>query len=435
MTSVAQFRTSDLSNHVLEVTDKSIGAPVPRPRWPQYGEDEISAATDVLRSGKVNALVHGDRCRAFEQAFASFCDVPYAIALANGTLALELALRALEIGPGDEVIVPSRSFFASVSCVVAVGAQPVFADIDFHTQNIAADSVRSMVSSRTRAVICVHLAGRPCEMDALAAVCSENGLFLIEDCAQAHGATYRGRRVGSFGDAAAFSFCTDKIMSTGGEGGMLLLRDRTRWARAWAYKDHGKNPDRMDEPTTAGSTFRYVHDSFGSNFRMTEMQAAIGLAQLNKLPAWLAVRRRNAAVLNQALSDHLLIRTLDVPDYIEHAYYKYYYYLRLERMEEIFSLSDVVAALNSLGMKCGTGSCPDMSAEHAFDQAAPRRDSDLPNAKAVGACSIMVPVDHLLDLEDMDSMAFAIRTVASMVAKPCWMFDASQDCSGRSSLD
>ncbi|MDB5713872.1 MAG: Glutamine--scyllo-inositol transaminase [Sphingomonadales bacterium] len=434
MTSVTQLHTSDLRKQAVKMAGPSIIAPAPRPCWPQHDEDEIAAVTEVLRSGKVNALVHGDRCRAFEQAFASFCDVPFAIALANGTLALELALRALEIGPGDEVIIPARSFFASVSCVLAVGARPVFADIDLHSQNISAESVRSMVSTRTRAVICVHLAGRPCDMDTLLTVCREENLFLIEDCAQAHGATYRGQRVGSFGDAAAFSFCTDKIMSTGGEGGMLLLRDRPLWVRAWAYKDHGKNPDKVRDGG-GSSTFRYLHDSFGSNFRMTEMQAAIGLAQLGKLPAWLAARRRNAAVLKEALSDHILIRTLDVPGHIDHAYYKYYFYLRPERMEEAYSLADVVAALNSLGIKCGPGSCPDMSAEHAFHGLAPRKDADLPNAKTVGACSIMVPVDHLLGKDDMDTTAFAIRAVASEVAKPCWTIDDRAESLEWSSYD
>lgn len=396
-----------------------ITAPVARPRWPQHGEDEIAAAADVLRSGKVNALIHGDRCRAFEQAFAEFCDVPHAIALANGTLALELALRALEIGPGDEVIVPARSFFASVSCVVAVGATPVFADIDYNSQNIGPESVRSMISSRTRAVICVHLAGWPCGMDALVSICEEKGLFLIEDCAQAHGATYRGRRAGSFGDASAFSFCTDKIMSTGGEGGMLLLRDRARWARAWAYKDHGKNPDKVRAPV-GGSGFRYIHDSFGSNFRMTEMQAAIGLTQLGKLPSWLAARRRNAAYLNEALSGHPLIKKLIVPEHVEHAYYKYYFYLRPRRMACGFAPGDVIATLNALGMNCGPGSCPDMSRERAFHHGSARTDAGLPNARAVGERSVMVPVDHLLGREDMDSMAFAIRAVASEVAGPDW---------------
>lgn len=412
-TTVASFRT----------LERQRAEPSLRPRWPQHEEDEIAAVTEVLRSGKVNALVHGERCHAFEEAFAAFCDVQHAIALANGTLALELALRALGVGPGDEVIVPARSFFASVSCVVAVGATPVFADIDFHSQNIDPESIRSVVSSRTRAVICVHLAGWPCDMDALVEVCREKGLFLIEDCAQAHGATYRGRRVGSFGDAAAFSFCTDKIMSTGGEGGMLLLNDRKQWARAWAYKDHGKNPDKLHAPVS-GSSFRYVHDSFGSNFRMTEMQAAIGLVQLGKLPGWLAARRRNAAFLDEALADHPLIKRLVVPHHIEHAYYKYYFHLRCRRMDKGYTPTDVIAALNAIGFTCGAGSCPDMSREFAFHHAPPRRDGGLPNAEAVGRRSVMVPVDHLLGPGDMASTASAIRTVASQVAGEYWRTEA-----------
>jgi dTDP-4-amino-4,6-dideoxygalactose transaminase len=277
---------TEIDNRVAQPAVGLRDYPVPvTSSWPRYERDEIAAVTQVLQSGRVNALVHGDHNKAFEREFAEYVKMPHAIAVSNGTVSIEMALRALGVGAGDEVIIPARSFFATASAVVAIGAEPVFADIELATQNIDPESVRRMISKRTKAVICVHLAGRPCNMNALTEICRSHSLFLIEDCAQAHGALYENKPVGSFGDASSFSFCTDKIMSTGGEGGMVLFADKAVWSRAWAIKDHGKAPPEQLPPSIApAGEFRYLHQSFGSNFRMTEMQAAIGRVQLKKLP-------------------------------------------------------------------------------------------------------------------------------------------------------
>jgi len=381
--------------------------------WPQYEEDEIAAATRVLASGRVNSLMHGDEGRAFESEFAALVDMPHAIGVSNGTVSLEMALRALGVGPGDEVIVPARSFFATAACVVAAGAYPVFADIELHTQNIDPESVARMVSPRTKAVICVHLGGRPCDMDRLTAVCEANGLLLIEDCAQAHGASWRGQPVGSFGQASSFSFCTDKIMSTGGEGGMVLFREEAAWAKAWAYKDHGKDAYKVRTPSPHPvGEFRYSHDSFGSNFRMTEFQSAIGRVQLRKLPGWIAQRRANAACLSQMLSALPAVIVDPVPEHAGHAWYKYNLRLDPTALPSGMTRSDVIAALIAAGIRqTGSGSCPDMSREAAFADRPARRDGDLPNANALGACSLMFPVDHLLNESDMQAIGTAMADI------------------------
>ena len=381
-------------------------------RWPMHEADEIAAAVQVLQSGRVNALVHGDETRGFEKEFSEFIGMPFACAVANGTVALELALRALGVGPGDEVIVPARSFFASVSCVLAVGAEPVFADVLLDTQNIDPASVARMISPRTRAVICVHLAGKPCDMDALVPLCKDHGIALIEDCAQAHGATYRGQQVGSFGDCSAFSFCTDKIMSTGGEGGIALFRTHEAWETAFAYKDHGKNPVKMRAPAIgAPGEFRFTHDSFGSNFRLTELQAAIGRVQLTKLPRWLETRRANAARLMAALDKLPGLIVDPVPDVSESAWYKFYVRVDPARLPRGMTRSDVLAGLIARGIQCGSGSCPDMSREGAFGTANPRRDGELACARELGGTTIMLPVDHLLTTEDIDAMIAAFQEV------------------------
>ncbi|MDF2638071.1 MAG: hypothetical protein K0R64_1055 [Novosphingobium lindaniclasticum] len=387
-------------------------APQPvRSLWPRHEPDEIEAVAHVLRSGKVNALVHGEQNRAFAADFSRFAGMPEGMCLANGTLTLEVALRALGVGPGHEVIVPARSFFATAGCVLAIGALPVFADVDPVSQNIDPASVERLVTPATRAVICVHLGGWPCDMDALGEICAEHRLHLIEDCAQAHGATWRGRQVGSFGAASSFSFCTDKIMSTGGEGGMLLLRDHQVWLRAWAMKDHGKNYAKVSDHTGTAGAFRYVHDTPGSNYRMTEMQAAIGRCQLAKLPRWLEARRRNAEVLLGALRDVPGLLLPGPPAEVAHAWYKFTLRLDGPGPDVEQRRAAVLAALLARGIPAGSGSCPDMSREHALSALPIRRDGSLANAVDLGRRTLMFPVDHTLAAQDMLRMAEALREV------------------------
>lgn len=380
----------------------------PVSRWPVYAEDELAAALEVLRSGRVNSLHHGAQCRAFEAAYSQATWMPHAIALANGTVALEIALRALDIGPGDEVIVTPRSFVASASCVVAVGATPVFADVDPVSQNLTAASVAAVIGPRTRAIIVVHLAGWPCEMGELTVLAHGTGLKIIEDCAQAHGATIGGAPVGSFGDAASFSFCTDKIISTGGEGGMLLLRDAAVHAAAWSLKDHGK---RAGGSGQGGADFRWLHSSFGSNYRMTEMQAAIGRKQLIKLPDWVSARRRNAAILNRELADLPALRLTIPDDHVGHAYYKYYAFVRPERLRAEWSRGRIAATALAEGISCQSGICPEIYREEAFVEAGLGPAQPLPVAAELGQTSLMLPVDPTLSSADMAEIGSRLAAI------------------------
>lgn len=384
-----------------------------RSRWPVYAEDEIEAVVQILRSGRVNALHHGEHCHAFEEAFATMCDMPHAIALANGTLALELALRVLGVGPGDEVIVPARSFIASASCAIACGAVPVFADVDPDTQNLNAETVAAVMTPRTRAIVAVHLAGYPCPMDELIVLSESYGIKIVEDCAQAHGARFNGRPVGSFGDAAIFSFCTDKIISTGGEGGMLLLRDDDAWSRAWAYKDHGKS-HRLTTGQAPGAAFKWLHDSFGSNYRMTEMQAAIGLHQLEKLPGWLAERTRHAGILDDSLSGLAALRLIAAPEGVTPAHYKYYAFVRPEWLAPGWSRDAIIAAAIDAGLPCQSGICPEIYREQAFVRSGLGPESPRPSALKLGQTSLMLPIDHTIDDDMVCEMGRALRDIVLM---------------------
>lgn len=381
----------------------------PFPPWPVFAADEIEAVTTVLASGKVNYWT-GEECRQFEAEFAAFTGTRHAISLANGTLALELALYALDIGPGDEVIVPARTFIASASCVVARGAVPVVADVDPLSQNLTAETVRAVLTSRTRAIVAVHLAGWPCDMDSLMALARERGLKVVEDCAQAHGATYRGRPVGSLGDAAAFSFCQDKIMTTGGEGGLLVTSDDRLWQKAWAYKDHGKSYDAVFNRRYPPG-FRWLHESFGSNFRMTEMQAAIGRLQLRKLPHWLAVRQRNAALLDEGFATIQGLRITHPGAGIGHAYYKYYVFVEPTVLASGWDTARVIEAINAEGVPCLAGSCPEIYREHAFTARGWGPAARLPVAQRLGETSLMFMVHPTLGEAEMNATVGAVSRV------------------------
>jgi dTDP-4-amino-4,6-dideoxygalactose transaminase len=379
--------------------------------WPYFEDQQIEAVAAVLRSGKVNYWT-GDEGRQFETEFARYVGCKYAVCLANGTVALELALHTLGIGPGDEVITTPRTFIASASSVVMRGARPVCVDVDPRSQNITADTIRPAITNRTKAIIAVHLAGWPCDLDPILELAAEHNLAVIEDCAQAHGATYNGRQVGSLGHISAFSFCQDKILTTGGEGGMITTNNKELWERAWSYKDHGKSYDavyRRDHPPG----FRWLHESFGTNWRMTEMQSSLGRQLLRKLPEWLAIRRKHAAQLTGALTSVSALRIPEPPSNIEHAYYKYYAFVRPERLKASWDRDRVMAAINEAGVPCSSGSCSEIYLERAFPpEMRPARC--LPTAHGLGKTSLMFVVHPTLTDRHMQ---FTAETVARVMKR------------------
>lgn len=379
--------------------------------WPSFSEAEVQAVAAVLRSNRVNYWT-GNECREFEQEFAAWSGTRHAVSLANGTLALEACLKGLNIGPGDEVVVTPRSFMASASCVVTEGAIPVFADVDRDSQNLSAATIEKVITPATRAIICVHLAGMPCEMDDIMRLAARYDLKVIEDCAQAHGATYRGKMVGSIGHVAAWSFCQDKIMTTGGEGGMITTNDAALWSRIWSLKDHGKSWDAVYNRQHPPG-FRWVHESFGSNWRMIEVQAAIGRAQLRYMPEWTRKRAANSARLAAACREFPLLRVPAIPSHLTHAQYKFYAFIDEARLAQGWSRDRIVAAINERGVPCYQGSCSEIYLEKAFDKTAFRPDEPLPVARELGQTSIMLLIHPTLTEEEIDRTCRAIREVAS----------------------
>lgn len=380
--------------------------------WPSFTKEEADAVHAVLLSNKVNYWT-GDECRAFENEFANWVGTKYSIALANGTLALDAALKVLDIGPGDEVIVTPRTYIASVSSVVNIGAIPVFADIDSNSGNITSETISRVLTSKTKAIILVHLGGFPCDMDPIMDLAKVWGLKVIEDCAQAHGARYKGRSVGSIGHIGAWSFCQDKIMTTGGEGGMVTTNDHELWSKMWSLKDHGKSFEAIYNRTHPPG-FRWLHETFGTNLRMIEMQAVIGRIQLKLMPDWVRSRTKNAMTIWDACKKHSVVRVPIFDSHhgqTSHAHYKCYVYVNQSRLRKGWTRDKIVEEINTLGVPCFQGSCSEVYLEKAFDGTDFRPSSRLSQAKKLGETSLMFLVHPTLTAEEINKTTFAIDKV------------------------
>jgi len=383
--------------------------------WPSFTQEEADAVSRVVLSNKVNYWT-GTEGREFEKEFAAWADSSYAIALGNGTLALDIALKVLGIGAGDDVITTPRTFLASASSIVTAGAAPVFADVDLNSQAITVESIKAVLTPNTKAVIVVHLAGMPAEMDEIMALSKEHGFYVIEDCAQAHGAKYKGRSVGSIGHIGAWSFCQDKIMTTGGEGGMVTTNSKELWSAMWSYKDHGKSFDAIYNREHPPG-FRWLHESFGTNWRMTEMQAVLGRIQLTRMTEWTAKRQAYGSQLDQAASDFDCIRLVVVPEYSEHAEYKHYMFIKPECLAEGWDRDRIVNTIVEHGVPCFQGSCSEVYLEKAFDNTPWRPETRLPNAVELGETSIMFLVHPTLTEAEIAKTTQVMKKVFALASK------------------
>lgn len=386
--------------------------------WPSFTAEEADAIHRVLLSNRVNYWT-GSECREFEKEFAAWCDTRHAIALANGTLALDLALKALGVGMGDEVVVTPRTFIASISCVVNAGAIPVFTDVEPDSGNISADTIAQVLTPKTKAVICVHLAGWPCDMDPIMTLANSHGLKVIEDCAQAHGASYKGRPVGGIGDIGAWSFCQDKIMTTGGEGGMVTTNNEALWRSMWSYKDHGKSYEAIYTKIHPPG-FKWLHESFGTNARMLEMQGVIGRIQLKHMKQWTERRTKNAIAIWDACRKYSCIRVPIFDDHENstlHAYYKCYVYVEPSQLLGGWTRDRIIDEINALGVPCYQGSCSEVYLEKAFENTGWRPKSRLLDAQELGESSLMFLVHPTLTEDDILKTCDAIRCVLAKASR------------------
>lgn len=381
--------------------------------WPSFTNEEADAVRDVILSNRVNYWT-GQEGKAFETEYAAWVQTNYAIALSNGTLALDLALKGLDIGPGDEVVVTPRTFIASVSCVVTAGATPVFADVDPDSGNLSAATIAPRLTDKTRAIIPVHIAGWPCEMGAIMDLAESRNIVVIEDCAQAHGAQIDNKMVGSIGHVGAWSFCQDKIITTGGEGGMVTTNDPETWSKMWSYKDHGKSWEAVyNRQHPLG--FRWLHESIGTNWRMLEVQAAIGRIQLQKISTW--TKRRTAIATSIAETLQRFPDAIRVPlprQGVTHAFYRLYAYVKPQGLKAGWDRDRIIAEVSERGMPIFQGTCSEVYLEKAFENTPWRPSQRLPNARQLGETSLMFLTHPTIGGAEIDRIC---ETVGKVLAE------------------
>lgn len=378
--------------------------------WPVYDDEQLEAVARVLRSGKVNYWT-GTEGRELEKEFAKFTGTAHAVFVANGTLALELAIQALDLPSGSEVITTPRTYIATASAIVRSGLRPAFVDVDPDSGNITPETIEAAITERTSAVVVAHLGGWPADMPGIRAVCDSHGLRLVEDCAQAHGAMIGGAHVGTFGDIATWSFCQDKIITTGGEGGMVATDDESLWRRVWQAKDIGRSYAAVYEREHPPG-FRWLHESFGTNARGTEMQAALGRIQYGRLPHWREERTANALALAERLAQVPGLRVPLPRDGVTHAFYRVYAYVDLAALTPGWSRDRIIAEVGERhGVPIFSGSCSEIYREKAFTDAGLAPAEALPNAARMTDDALALLVHPGLTPGDMAAVADAVADV------------------------
>ena len=383
--------------------------------YPYFDKNTLKKVELVLKSGRVNYWT-GKKCIQFEKEFSKYMGRKYSITVSNGSVALELALKALKLKKGDEIIVSPRSFIISASCVLNLGLKPVFADID-DNGNLEIESIKKVFNTNVKVVILVHLNGLSCDMDPILKFVKKKKIILIEDCSQAHGAIYKGKKVGSFGDISTWSFCQDKIISTGGEGGIISTNNRKLWLKLWSLKDHGKNYNKVfNKKHKVG--FRWMHDNLGSNYRMTEMQAVIGSEQLKLLNQQIKKRNFLANLYLTKLKDYFQkYDILKKPDFkcqtcplkknlrkcnkCLHAFYRLNLYINKSKNK--ISQINLIEQLNKKKVACTVGACPEIYKEKIFKKLRVNQKKILNNAKLLGDTSIMFPINPYRSLKNIRS--------------------------------
>jgi len=365
--------------------------------WPQFDEKAIKAVEEVLRSGKVNYWT-GPKGMEFEKKFADWQGSKYAISASSGTSALHIALSALGVGPGDEIIVPSYTFIASSFSVVQAGAIPRFADVNIDDHCISIESAAKLVNERTRGIMPVHLYGNVCEMDKVLAFAKEHKLFVIEDNAEAFGGVYKGQKTGTIGDIAACSFCQNKTFTTGGEGGMVTTDDEDLAWQARSIRDHGYDVKQRLSLLELEQKLPYIHNMVGWNYRMTEMQSAIGLAELERIDTWnLPNRKRNSHIIIDAIRDlpRVMYTPIDTEER-QNGWYVMAFSLDIENMN--CDISQFVAACTAEGAPCWKVFWPQCHTERAYKEhnsfgksGFPFKSKEYTNPESVDYSKVEVP--------------------------------------------
>tara|TARA_B100000795_G_scaffold263833_1_gene243518 strand:+ start:742 stop:1899 length:1158 start_codon:yes stop_codon:yes gene_type:complete len=365
---------------------------MPKKSWPNFNKNLISKVSKILSSGEIN-YSNGPYGEKFEKEFSKFVGNGYSVAICNGTAALEVAIKSLRLPKNSEIIVTARSFFSSAACIVNTGHIPIFADVNLLTQNISLDDIKKKISKRTKAIICVHLAGLPCNIYDIKKLANKNKIKIIEDCSQAHGASINNKQVGSFGDVSTWSFCNDKIISTLGEGGMISTNKKKIYDFCKVYINHGSTLQNKK----SSEKFLYNKDYFGTNLRITEIQSVAGLEQLKNLRKIQTKREKMSKSYFHIISKYQNYIYSHFPSTnIKCAWYRFYFFLKTDVKNYQKIRFKIIADLKKDNVKCFTGSCPEIYLEKSFKKLGNFKVTRLKNCKTLGETSVALDINHTL---------------------------------------
>lgn len=392
--------------------------------YPYYPDKLLNKIIKTFKSGKVNYWT-GKEGKFFEKEFSRYLGNKYSVAVSNGSVALEIALKALNLKKNAHVIVTPRSFIISASCVINLGFKPIFADVNSNG-NLSIEGIKKSYTKQVKAIILVHLNGLSCDMDPIINFAKKHKIKIIEDCSQAHGAVYKNKPVGSYGDISTWSFCQDKIMSTGGEGGMISTNNKSIWEKCWSIKDHGKNY-LITHTKKNKLGFKWLHHNFGSNYRMTEVQSLIGRYQLKDLNY--QVKKRNL-IANQVISSlkifwekyHLIsqpnfecsscikkIKKKNCNNCI-HAFYRLNLFINVNREKKLKILNNI----QKKKVNCNEGPCPLIFKEKIFKKLKIKPKNKLTNAIVLGDRSI---VYHINPNISPNKLKYDIKIIKNFLLK------------------
>lgn len=359
-------------------------------KWPSYSLKEANDVKQAIIKSNLNYWT-GKETLKFEKKFSNFFGLKYALAISNASTGLDIAIKALNIQKNDEVIVSPKSYYSSVSCIIKNKAKPIFIDVNLNSHCFDENKIEEKITNKTKLILCVHLGGFPCNMKKIKKIAKKYNLFILEDCSQAHGAMIGNKFVGTFGDISVWSFCNDKIISTG-EGGVISSNKKKLFKKIWSLKENGRDYDAVYSKKHKFG-YKWIHNHLGYNYRMTEMQAILGLNQLNKLNKNISIRNYFYQQIIKNYENFEAVKFQKIPKSYTNSFYRLYAIVNLNFIKSEWDRDRLIKYLNKIGIDCNVGSCSELYKEKGIKKYF-KNNHILPNAEILSKNSIAFNIHH-----------------------------------------